>query len=807
MSTISDKLPYLDVTRSKIKDTINYTGAGITESDTFRSYARTLKDSFVDIINDGTGTLYDNFPKATDEGSNTTLNNVYEAPMKLEVEGKSEQDSYSGKNKANTTGNPDYLYGNTSYEKDGDNIIVKMLTNSSYAFVQYYIDDLKPNTTYRFSFDAVSTNNGVISADVMKNRDGAPTSSRLIRLDSATSGHVSGQFTTPNDTSAMAINLYSIRGTYYENASVEYSNIQIEEGSSETSYEPYVGGTPSPNPDYPQEIKSVSGIENLLNLDTTSYGYINDSGNVAGTGSHVNRLTDYIRFDENMTVSLSTTIYGIGYALFDENKNYLSRVGSVADISKYTISSSSAKYIRIWFNYDSSSDTTIELLSNLKAMIESGTTPHTPVPYGHWLPVKVSNKNLFDNDILLNATDWVKNEDGYYTGTAYNLKQYSDAHPITGFKENTRYTISSTSYSSISTSGGRFVISYTDGTIDLKPLGQQTTATFVYSVTASNKTVSSITFSYSKGHTLYIKDLQIEEGTTATEYIEHQEQTTLIDLNKENLFDKNSQITLDTSYTTTGGTTTSTGSFIQESYISVTPNTIYTISTEVISSVFRICEYANDKTFIVRQAINNTSSFTFTTNSTTYYIRISGISENIDTMQLVKGSSTTPYYEICSIGDTKDLLTIKDGKAILNKNITNIVLDGNEDWTIGSQTYNNLHFFTTTSITDFKKGQTGVSLNIFKTPYFHYISKASNADLGGSYFINTMFLVFMNFTTIVDFKTWLSTHNIELYYALETPETITLKGTYNVKTYEDITHISIDDDLEPNMIASGLTWE
>lgn len=32
---------------------------------------------------------------------------------------------------------------------------------------------------------------------------------------------------------------------------------QIEKGSEATSYEPYVGGQPSPSPDYPQEIKSV----------------------------------------------------------------------------------------------------------------------------------------------------------------------------------------------------------------------------------------------------------------------------------------------------------------------------------------------------------------------------------------------------------------------------------------------------------------------------------------------------------------------------------------------------------------------
>ena len=39
--------------------------------------------------------------------------------------------------------------------------------------------------------------------------------------------------------------------------------IQLEEASVATPWEPYVGGTPSPNPSYPQEIKSVKG-KNLL---------------------------------------------------------------------------------------------------------------------------------------------------------------------------------------------------------------------------------------------------------------------------------------------------------------------------------------------------------------------------------------------------------------------------------------------------------------------------------------------------------------------------------------------------------------
>lgn len=45
---------------------------------------------------------------------------------------------------------------------------------------------------------------------------------------------------------------------------------QIEKGSTATSYEPYVGGTPSPNPDYPQPIQTVTGLQ-IITINGTDY--------------------------------------------------------------------------------------------------------------------------------------------------------------------------------------------------------------------------------------------------------------------------------------------------------------------------------------------------------------------------------------------------------------------------------------------------------------------------------------------------------------------------------------------------------
>jgi hypothetical protein len=50
---------------------------------------------------------------------------------------------------------------------------------------------------------------------------------------------------------------------------------QLEKGSTATSYEPYVGGTASPNPDYPQEVQTVTGrqVVTITDGDSQSQEY------------------------------------------------------------------------------------------------------------------------------------------------------------------------------------------------------------------------------------------------------------------------------------------------------------------------------------------------------------------------------------------------------------------------------------------------------------------------------------------------------------------------------------------------------
>lgn len=100
---------------------------------------------------------------------------------------------------------------------------------------------------------------------------------------------------------------------------ISYKNIQIEKGSEPTSYEPYTGGIPSPNPSYPQEIKSVVNPtvkvcgKNLLKttLQTTTKNGVTCTNNGDGTYTLNGKLssnTAFVLFSGSLSISNKSKI-------------------------------------------------------------------------------------------------------------------------------------------------------------------------------------------------------------------------------------------------------------------------------------------------------------------------------------------------------------------------------------------------------------------------------------------------------------------------------------------------------------------
>ena len=152
-------------------------------------------------------------------------------------------------------------------------------------------------------------------------------------------------FTLDKDANFVAVFVFADANKYVD---ITFTPM-IEKGSTATSYEPYTGGIPSPNPDYPQEIKSVVNPtvkvcgKNLLELPISNkstqagitFEVINDSV-IKITGiNNGSRASQYVAYNsqevkyaklipyKNIAITISTynddVIAGLAYWLKSEN--------------------------------------------------------------------------------------------------------------------------------------------------------------------------------------------------------------------------------------------------------------------------------------------------------------------------------------------------------------------------------------------------------------------------------------------------------------------------------------------------------
>lgn len=253
------------------------------------------------------------------------------------IYGNSEQVQYSGKNLLNKELFVSTNLGNWEVEQIENGIRVTHKNNYS-SGVPTVTVQLKPNTTYTYSQKQM-TGFSIIE-------DGG--SIKYPSTGKAT-------LTTGN------LGTITITIVVAENTTAEFTYMQLEEGSTATSYEPYVGGTASPNPDYPQEITNVTGDvevkvqnKNLINFSNEQFNVYKEYQNLnipAGTYTFSSKITSsdtdgsicrvyfygtdvspvFINLDRNIRSSATVTLNGtynriILYASYD----YIHSTGDTA---------------------------------------------------------------------------------------------------------------------------------------------------------------------------------------------------------------------------------------------------------------------------------------------------------------------------------------------------------------------------------------------------------------------------------------------------------------------------------------------
>lgn len=217
------------------KETETWTYIGAEGPYYTKSETNTLLNDKLDAdeVPDG---FFDGPATVSDEGTSLELSEAIKF-KDLQLLGNSEQQTYTGKN----------LWNPTPY--NNNHVIA---ANGNVAYVEggaiWEYATVSASTQYTISFTA--TTGGTLR--VHSYDSGGNWIEQIAYKAISNNETASLSFTTP---STIGI----LRWSFYN----DLTTPQLEVGSSPTEYEIYVGGTPSPNPSYPQTVHTVAGEQTI----------------------------------------------------------------------------------------------------------------------------------------------------------------------------------------------------------------------------------------------------------------------------------------------------------------------------------------------------------------------------------------------------------------------------------------------------------------------------------------------------------------------------------------------------------------
>ncbi len=750
--------------------------------------------------------------------------------LEYSIDGKCEQATRSGKNLAKIENNFNQTLNGINCKANADGSVT--LTGTATANTTFIISN---NLGYQLDTYTISAYN--LPSDDDKIRVRFRNANGIYSKD----GNQTTIFELTKDATiitgnrdANRIDIFVFNGKTVNNT----IKFQLEQGSTATEWEQYGA---SPSPDYPSEIKTIKGIRNLFDYKNASIlnAYIGTADNQTTITAHgYNRMT-YLHIEPNTTYTVSKLIsqqFSLGYCTEEPVVGVVCRgvidgtkiaYDGVTRHSLTITTDDNANYLVIRY-INTKNEPDIDLETILKSIqVEQGSVAHSYVLYGTYEKIKVTGKNLIKNtNIPTNNSDYWRaystfdESTGTLTRSTSATTESFITYDIDGMKSNTTYTLSCLAKSNgyvksmdmfMYAIGAKGIKSKNN--ISLTTDFEKYTFTFTTDKNIDYSRRSVIRFdnngSTTSGTvaTLTIKDVMLCEGTN-DDYEPYKEKEVLIDLAKENLFDKDNVNELNAWINATNGlltANTNTNSVI----VDVDKNTDYTIS-RLASDKFRIGFYNSIPTggeTLVNYKSNDTGNV-ITANSGDntyliiyYYDNNSGSytkQEILNSLKVYKGTNADDSYELNSINETKDKLEIKNGVADIQKKIGKIVLNGNENWFKSGNT-TSTKFVAALDITNIMKTKTYKAL----CDYFNFSTSSINIGSFTLYNTNTDGTI-KNIAFAIDIKTvpdlttwksWLKANPVTVYYILNEPETITLPNT-NIPLYEGINHVTLVEDLE-----------
>ena len=176
----------------------------------------------------------------------------------LKMFGDTEQASYTGKNLFNKDAAPQGGYL-ANYSALSTGVRATAASAINYTYIRYVmnVENYVGQTLTLSATASASASN--LPALAIGTCDSAGNN-RVPKATQTGTGELTVSYTIASGDQYIYLNFYANQvGTAQVGDYADYENAQLELNASPTSYEPYTGGVSAPNPDFPQEIHTVTG--------------------------------------------------------------------------------------------------------------------------------------------------------------------------------------------------------------------------------------------------------------------------------------------------------------------------------------------------------------------------------------------------------------------------------------------------------------------------------------------------------------------------------------------------------------------
>lgn len=369
------------------------------------------------------GLIWDNNSEIeiSGSGTNITLAGTIAggAIESVELKGDTTQQTYSGKNLLKNLTNLQTDNGVTATLQSDGQLKVAGTVGSEWngSTISAYTNNSLTAGTYTFSIDHTISVPITVSC--------RNSSNQTVAHFAISAGATSATVALDQDIARTSLWLNVSTGT-----AVNFTvKAQLESGSQATSFEPYVGGTASPNPDYPQEVQTVTGrqvvtisdggsqsqdYEINLGKNLLPYPYVETTKTKSG-------ITFTVNSDGSVTVSGTSTSaawFKLSESMTLQSECFMSGCPSGGSTTKYSLQTSYSGVVSsdygdgvqlhagttdpVWIVIRSGQDLSTPV--TFYPQIEKGTSKSSYAPY--FTPIELCKLGTYQDYIYKSGEDW-----------------------------------------------------------------------------------------------------------------------------------------------------------------------------------------------------------------------------------------------------------------------------------------------------------------------------------------------------------------------------------------------------------------